>query len=200
MPSPVQAALGRTAALDVRNNNLRAALHCCRYADEEGVSDDEDMLRAFWSDDEGEWACLPAGPAACLAAGLPWAGWSLGRLWHVSSVARRPPTLLACCCHLPASAAEGVALSDLEDEEAGGRRNRSRRGGGGGRVSRQGSGAASRLQRNAACVKARHNVITAFNPVTQVGGGLVCLAQRVAGQGQPRRMRGAALAPQAPDR
>ena len=107
--------------------------------------------------------------------------------------AARPPSGL-----LPppaATAAEGVALSDLEDEDAGGRRSRSRRGGGGGRVSRQGSGAASRLQRNAACVKARHNVITAFNPVTQVGSGRACLFS--AGQGSgcpapPRQTSGAA--------
>lgn len=50
---------------------------------------------------------------------------------------------------------------------------------------RQGSGA--RLQRNAACVRARHNVITAFNPVTQVPG--CCWrwlpAERQGGGGQP---------------
>jgi hypothetical protein len=33
-------------------------LHCCRYADEEGVSDDEDMLRAFWSEDDEGAPCL----------------------------------------------------------------------------------------------------------------------------------------------
>ena len=51
----------------------------------------------------------------------------------------------------------------------GGRRRR--RGGGAGRIARQGSGPGRGpgLQRNAACVRARHNVITAFNPITQVG-------------------------------
>ncbi|KAL4447954.1 hypothetical protein ABPG75_005173 [Micractinium tetrahymenae] len=81
-----------------------------RYADDEAVSDGEDMLRTFWSDEEGD---------------LP--------------------------------------LSDDEDEEGRRARNRRRRGGGG--MSRQGSGV--RLQRTAACVRAHHNIITAYNPATQ---------------------------------
>ena len=58
-------------------------VHCCRYADEEGVSDDEDMLRAFWSEDDEGTPCLclcsawlPA--CACLPAGMAQAGWRLG--------------------------------------------------------------------------------------------------------------------------
>ena len=161
------------------------------------MSDDEDMLRAFWSEDDEGTPCLclcsawlPA--CACLQAWLKLAG-----VWddcgmRIPHAARPPSGLLP---PLAATAAEGVALSDLEDEDAGGRRSRSRRGGGGGRVLRQGSGAASRLQRNAACVKARHNVITAFNPVTQVGSGRACLFS--AGQGSgcpapPRQTSGAA--------
>ncbi|KAL4425126.1 hypothetical protein ABPG77_008231 [Micractinium sp. CCAP 211/92] len=80
-----------------------------RYADDEAVSDDEDVLRTFWSDEEGD-----------------------------------------------------PLLSDDEDEEARRARNRRRRGGG---MSRQASGA--RLQRTAACVRAHHNIITAYNPATQ---------------------------------
>lgn len=59
-----------------------------------------------------------------------------------------------------------MLLSDTEDDEEGGGRRRRR---GGSRMQRQGSGRS--LLRNAAGVKARHNVITAFNPVTQVHGG-----------------------------
>lgn len=61
-----------------------------------------------------------------------------------------------------ANPAGDLLLSEDEDEEARRARNRRRRGG----LARQGSGA--RLQRTAACVRAHHNIITAYNPVTQV--------------------------------
>ncbi|PRW51014.1 putative aarF domain-containing kinase chloroplastic [Chlorella sorokiniana] len=79
-----------------------------RYGDDEDMSDDEDLLRAFWSDEDE------------------------------------------------------VALSGSDEE--GGRRRRNR---GGARMQRQGSGRGPGLPRSASGLQARHNVITAFNPITQ---------------------------------
>ena len=69
--------------------------------------------------------------------------------------------------HAPCpSPADEAALSDVDEE--GGRRRRAR---GGARMQRQGSGRGPGLPRSASGLRARHNVITAFNPVTQVGAG-----------------------------
>ena len=57
------AVLRHPACLRLTTRPARAPRPGCRYADEEAVSDDEDMLRAFWSD-EGA-AAAHHGAAAC---------------------------------------------------------------------------------------------------------------------------------------
>lgn len=81
-----------------------------RYGFDEDISDDDDLLRSFWSDDED---------------------------FHDS---------------------------DASDDGFGGKKGR-RRGSGTRRTG--GGGGGSRLQRNAGGVRARHNIVTAYNPDTQ---------------------------------
>lgn len=103
-------------------------------------------------------APVNAGTHACCS--LP----TLFGAYHLSNCAAgmhtwpSPPHLCVC------SLTDDVALSGSDEE--GGRRRGNR---GGARMQRQGSGRGPGLPRSASGLQARHNVITAFNPITQVG-------------------------------
>lgn len=105
-----------------------------------------------------------------------------------SSCRRLSTPKLICISHPPPPPLlpDAALLSDGEGDEEGGRR---RRRGGGGRMQRQGSGRGPGLPRTAAGLKAAHNVITAFNPTTQVrlGGWGGAAAACVLGGGSPGR-------------